>query len=103
MPRSSLAELLLDHYARHAGEVAFVQTRGYRRETRTYGQVLALASAFARELDRRQITKGDQVLLWGESSAEWVAAFFGCMLRGVVVVPMDKVSAPDFVERIAQQ
>ncbi len=28
-------------------------------------------------------------MLWGENCAEWVAAFFGCALSGVIVVPMD--------------
>jgi long-chain acyl-CoA synthetase len=32
-----------------------------------------------------------------------VAAFFGCMLRGVIVVPLDKLSAPDFVARVCEQ
>lgn len=40
-------------------------------------------------------------MLWGENSAEWVGAFFGCMLRGVVAVPMDKISAPEFARRVA--
>ena len=29
-----------------------------------------------------------------------VAAFFGCMLRGSVAVPMDKIAAPDFALRV---
>ncbi len=39
-------------------------------------------------------------MLWGESSAEWIAAFFGCVLRGVIVVPMDAAGAREFVERV---
>src|SRR5215213_7783451 len=34
---------------------------------------------------------------------EWVAAFFGCALRGAVVVPLDVESAPDFVARVQEQ
>ena len=44
---------------------------------------------FAAELERRGIQKGDRVLLWGENGAPWIAAFFGCVLRGVVAVPID--------------
>jgi acyl-CoA synthetase (AMP-forming)/AMP-acid ligase II len=43
------------------------------------------------------------VLFWGENSPEWIAAFYGCLLRGAVVVPLDLKSAPDFVERVQQQ
>ena len=52
--------------------------------------------AFARELEARGIGKGDKVLIWGENCAEWVVAFFGCLLRGAIVVPIDKIAAPDF-------
>ena len=59
--------------------------------------------AFAGELDRRGIAKGERVMLWGENSAEWVAAFFGCTLRGVVVVPMDDGASADFAARVFRQ
>src|SRR5262249_9394273 len=49
----------------------------------------------------RKIGKGDRVLLWGDNCAEWIAAFFGCMLRGVVAVPMDRIASPDFAQRVA--
>jgi long-chain acyl-CoA synthetase len=32
-----------------------------------------------------------------------VAAFFGCLLRGAVVVPLDEQSAPDFARRVQRQ
>ena len=63
----------------------------------------ASAYRFARELEVRGIERNDKVLLWGENCAEWVAAFFGCVLRGVVVVPIDKIAASDFAQRVAQQ
>ncbi|MGH9582205.1 MAG: AMP-binding protein, partial [Bryobacteraceae bacterium] len=40
------------------------------------------------------------VLLWGENGPEWIAAFFGCVLRGVVPVPVDFGSAVEFVRRV---
>src|SRR6185503_6094733 len=61
------------------------------------------AFQFARELEAREIGRGDRVLFWGENSPEWIAAFYGCLLRGVVVVPLDLKSAGDFVERVQQQ
>ena len=69
----------------------------------TYGDVLSNAYRFARELEQRGIGKGDKVIIWGENCAEWVVAFFGCLLRGAIVVPIDKIAAPDFAQRIAQQ
>ena len=102
MARTTILEYL-DNFRRHAREIAYVHRRGYRTQRWTYGEVLDTANRFARELESRAIGKNDKVLIWGENCAEWVVAFFGCLLRGVVVVPVDKIAAPDFAERIAQQ
>jgi long-chain acyl-CoA synthetase len=102
MARTTILEYL-DNFRRHAGEVAYVQHRGYRTLRWTYGEVLANAHRFARELDARELAKGDKVLIWGENCAEWVVAFFGCLLRGVIVVPLDNISTPEFAQRVAQQ
>src|SRR3984957_17779920 len=99
----SLAEFFTIHFQAHRLERAYGQRRGYRMEWFTYGQVLAMASRFARELEARQIGDGDRVLLWGENRTEWVAAFFGCALRGVVVVPMDNGASADFAARVCRQ
>ena len=99
----SLAEFFSTHFAAHDRERAYGQRRGYRMEWFTYGRVLEMASRFARELEARQIGKGDRVMMWGENRAEWVAAFFGCALRGAVVVPMDNGASADFAARVFRQ
>ncbi|HEY4011096.1 MAG TPA: AMP-binding protein [Acidobacteriaceae bacterium] len=99
MGREHLASLL-DEMQRRGRETAVVELRGVRHRSTSYGAVRELAGRFAAELRRREIHAGDRVVLWGESSAEWIAAFFGCVLRGVIVVPMDAAGAREFVERI---
>src|SRR5260370_15775020 len=69
----------------------------------TYGQVLEMAFGFCRKLETLRIGKGDRVMLWGENCAEWVAAFVGCALGGVIVVPMDDAASAEFAARVAQQ
>ena len=98
---NSLAEIV-QLYEKFGDQPAFVYHRGYRTPRWTYRQAAELAFRFARELERRNIGKGDRVMLWGHNSPEWVAAFIGCLLRGVVVVPMDRIAAPDFMQRVAQ-
>jgi long-chain acyl-CoA synthetase len=100
--RRSLVECL-DHFLRRGRETAYVQRRGYRTVRWSYRQVADTAFQFARELETRGITKGERVVIWGPNSAEWVAAFLGCALRGVVVVPMDDVAMTDFALRVHQQ
>ena len=99
----SIAEYFLKHFRAHSRECAYVQRRGYRTERIAYGEVLQQAFGFGQELDRRIVAKGDRVLLWGENSADWAAVFFGCALRGVVVVPMDDGVSPDFARRVCVQ
>jgi long-chain acyl-CoA synthetase len=99
----SLAEFFLTNFRAHCEERAYGQRCGYRMEWFTYGQVLEMASRFAGDLEVRGIGKGERVMLWGENCAEWVAAFFGCALGGVVVVPMDDGASGEFAARVAGQ
>ena len=99
----SLAEFFLANFQARRNERAYGQRRGYRMEWFTYGQVLEMAFRFCRELEARGIGKGERVMLWGEDCAEWVAAFFGCSLGGVVVVPMDDGTSADFAVRVSGQ
>jgi long-chain acyl-CoA synthetase len=99
----SLAEFLLTNFRAHLHERAYGQRCGYRTEWFTYGQVLEMAFWFAGDLEARGILKGERVMLWGENCAEWVAVFFGCAMRGAVVVPMDDGASADFATRVAGQ
>src|SRR5436305_7430720 len=102
MERRSIGEYL-GSFLQRGQQHAYVQRRGYRTARWTYRQIAELAFRCARELANRGIAKGERVLIWGPNSAEWVAASFGCALRGVIVVPMDDAAAPEFALRVAQQ
>src|SRR6266852_3030688 len=99
MERRSVVEYL-ENFLRRGRECAYVQRRGYRSVRWSYREVADTAFQFARELDKRAIGKGERVLLWGPNSAEWAAAFFGCALRGVIVVPIDDAGTSDFTQRV---
>ncbi len=102
MERRSTAEFV-PQFLERGDSCAYVQRRGYRTVRWSYRRVAETAFQFARELEARNIAKGDRVMLWGPNSAEWVTAFFGCALRGVVIVPMDDAALPDFALRVHQQ
>ena len=99
MGREHLASLI-DDMRRRGRETAVVEHRGVRHLGTSYGEIADLAGRFAAELRRREIGAGERVVLWGVSSAEWVGAFFGCVLRGVIVVPLDAAGAREFVGRV---
>src|SRR6202789_4587615 len=97
----SLRQFFLQHFQAHCDERAYGQRNGYRREWFTYGQVLEMALGFCRDLEGRGIAKGDRVMLWAENSAEWVAAFYGILLRGAIAVPLDAYGSVEFAGRVA--
>ena len=92
---------LIDDFRRFDREIAVVHYRGNRRHVTTYGELARLAGRFAAFLAEQGIVQGDRVLLWAENSAEWIAAFYGCMLRGVLAVPLDAAGTAEFAARVA--
>ncbi|MGC1463000.1 MAG: AMP-binding protein [Terracidiphilus sp.] len=92
---------ILDDFRRFGRQTAVVRYQGNRRRVTSYGELAQLAGRFAALLVQRKIGPGDRVLVWGENSAEWIAAFHGCMLRGVLAVPLDAIGTLEFAARVA--
>jgi long-chain acyl-CoA synthetase len=101
MPRDSLISLIRDFERFEPGK-AIVSSRGYRHTSCTYRNLSRTALLFAKVLKSRGIQTGERILLWAPNSAEWVAAFWGCLLQGAVAVPMDDSASPDFAARVAR-
>ena len=74
---------------------------GYRTWSYTYRETAARARAFAATLHAAGITKGQHVVIWGENRPEWVMALWGCLLRGVVLVPLDYRTSAAFLQKVA--
>jgi len=91
---------LLDDFRRYDRQVAVIRYQGNRRRVTTYGELARLAGRFAALLAQRGIGHGDRVLIWAENSAEWIAAFHGCMLGGVLAVPLDANGTTEFASRV---
>jgi len=92
-----------ENYQANGAQIAVRQSSGYRKESWSYRRIAREANRVAREFSVRGLAKGDAVLLWGENSAEWVAAFLACLISGVVAVPIDQASTPEFAARIASE
>jgi long-chain acyl-CoA synthetase len=76
---------------------------GYRRREHSYADAGRAARRFAATLAAAGLTKGDKVVFWGENRPEWVVCYWGCLISGIVVVPIDYRSTVDFVERVNSQ
>jgi long-chain acyl-CoA synthetase len=98
-----LRRTLIDFYADLSttrGEFV-IYDDGYRTWSYTYEQIARAAGAFAADLRRREIAKGQTVIIWGENCAEWIVALWGCLLEGVVLVPIDYRASPALLLRVA--
>jgi long-chain acyl-CoA synthetase len=73
---------------------------GYRRRGHSYEDVGRAARGFAARLAAAGLGNGDKVVFWGENRPEWIACYWGCLISGVIVVPIDYRSSPDFVEKV---
>ena len=93
----------LDDFIARGPEIAFAHRRGLRMARWSYEQTVRTAYQFARELEKREIEKGDRILFWAEDGPEWVASFFGCLLRGAIVVPLDLQTDPAFIAKVQAQ
>jgi long-chain acyl-CoA synthetase len=74
---------------------------GYRSWSYSYLQITSAAAAFAARLRTAGISKGQAVAIWSENRAEWLVALWGCLLEGVVLVPIDYRASPEFLVRVA--
>jgi long-chain acyl-CoA synthetase len=95
-------ETLIDFFgdlASASGEF-LVHDDGFRSRRFTYAQIGQSARAFALRLTELGVVKGDKVVFWCENRPEWIVAFWGCLLVGSIVVPVDYRASPDFLNRV---
>ena len=74
---------------------------GYRTWSYRYAEVGAAARAFAARLDSEGIGRGHTVAIWAENRPEWIIAFWGCLLNGTILVPIDYRASAAFLSRVA--
>lgn len=79
-----------------------VHDDSFRTRSFSYADIGRASRAFAARLADAGVTKGDKVVIFSENRPEWIVAFWGCLLIGAVLVPIDYRSAPDFLRRVAR-
>ena len=99
MARRTLIDFF-DDLAAKEGEF-LVYDDGYRTWSLTYRDVSEAAHAFGARLRAEGIVKGQAVAIWSENRPEWIVALWGCLLEGVVLVPIDYRASADFLLKVA--
>ena len=97
---SDMVEFLENAAARYGSRNALFFKPAFRYLRWSYRRLWEESGQVATMLQRRGLVKGDQAVIWGPNSPHWVLIFFGCLRAGIVVVPLDLRSAPDYVTRV---
>jgi long-chain acyl-CoA synthetase len=100
VPRDTLIDFFRDISTIRAEFLVFDD--GYRRRRHSYEDVGRAARGFAKKLAAAGLKHGDNVIFWGENRPEWVVCYWGCVISGIIVVPIDYRSSADFVEKVRQ-
>ncbi len=79
-----------------------VYDNGFRSRGYSYAEVARAARGFAGRLHELGFRKGDKIVFWSENRPEWIVAFWGCLLCGIIVVPIDYRASPDFLARVSR-
>jgi long-chain acyl-CoA synthetase len=99
MPRRTLIDFFTDISAIESDFLVYDD--GYRTWSFTYAEVASAAHRFAARLHEAGIVKGQTVAVWSENRPEWIVALWGCLLAGVVLVPIDYRASAAFLQRVA--
>ena len=91
-----------DRIARNDREYV-VYDDGWRGWSYRYADIAGMTLALASRLRAGGIGKGDPVMIWSESRPGWIAAFWGCMLEGVVLVPVEPQASTSLFQRLEQK
>jgi long-chain acyl-CoA synthetase len=98
MPRDTLLDFFGDFAGRE--DEFLIYDDGFHARHYRYREIAERARAFAAHLREAGIGRDDKVILYGENRPEWIVALWGCLLEGVIAVPIDYRSSAEFVERI---
>lgn len=76
---------------------------GFRGYTFLYSEIASLSRSFAGRLRAEGLGKGDAVMIWSESRPGWIIALWGCLLEGVILVPVEPRSTADLFRKIEKK
>ena len=99
----TVVQFLQNVALRFGSREALLFKPGFRYQRWSYADLWEGAGQVATLLQERGLVKGDRALIWAPNCPQWVLAFFGCLRAGVVAVPLDLRSSPDFAQLVADR
>ena len=99
MPRETLIDFFKDRI--RSDKTFLIYDGGYRTHRYSYDEVRRAACHLANRLVSAGLIPRDKVIICGDNRAEWIVAFWGCLLARVICVPIDFRASPEFLKRVA--
>lgn len=82
---------------------AIIYKKKYRTERWSYLDLYNFAHKIAAFFSKEGISKGDKILIYTHNRPEWGGVFLGCALSGVIAIPVDFNSRPEFTLNIYKE
>lgn len=91
---------LLKLFKKRGNREAFVYRTGIRRFVYSYLEIYSFSLKMASYLQEQGVKKGDKVAIWAPNNPFWAVAYFGAILNGAIIVPIDFASGKKRAENI---
>ena len=85
----SFCQRVVDAASIRTDKVAMMVIEAERKQTITFGAMLAQIRSIAYRLSQERVDFGDRVALIGDNHPNWAVAYLGILYRGAVVTPID--------------
>jgi long-chain acyl-CoA synthetase len=97
----TVLELMQDAVRRYDRKPFLLIRPGFRTRVTRYRDLGRIVPRVARVLHDRGLGKGDRAIIWAVNRPEWGITLLGAVHAGVVLVPLDVRSAPEFAAKVA--
>lgn len=94
---------LVEGLGRWDDRPAIRQRTAFRNFSWSYGEVRRTIAGFRRWYGHYGLARGDRLVIWAPSGPDWVFAYLAAILSGIVIVPLDLHSSPDFVQKVIRE
>jgi len=99
----NLRSILKKNATKFSNSPALTMKIGFRTISLSYKDVYKNARKIALLLEKNGLSKGDKVLILAPNSPHWICVFWGCLISGIVAVPLNVQSTDEMIEKIADQ
>ena len=93
---------MLQQFPARQDKTAIIYRTGIRRFSYSYQEVYNLSLKAASYFESCGVKPGDRVVVWAPNSPWWVIAYWGIIVNGAAVVPVDFMSGKSRVEKIVE-